>query len=93
MKKVVILLFLLSFLTVCSQINENKAIEISLEEAQIFKPEHSKFEVYKVEESSRGWVVMISSLDPVFDKTTPNIIIDVSKRGRIIKIENLALTE
>jgi uncharacterized protein YcfL len=101
LKKIHFLIAVSSFLLIttisgCTAANEISVIEaenISLEDAPKFKPQNRNFSIYHTEESSRGWVIQISSNEPNSEELFPNIWYVISRSGKIVERENMALGE
>jgi len=91
-----LLICLVLFLGACDSdkiITLEEAKEIALEDAQDFKPENKDFKVWETEETNRGWIILISSSEPVFEKSSPNIYYEIGENGRILDRDNLAIAE
>ncbi|WP_067730761.1 hypothetical protein [Oceanobacillus damuensis] len=97
--KFLLIVFLSLFLIIlggCStgkEITLEQAKEIALEDAPKFKPDNKSFEIWEIEETNRGWIIMISSSEPKHEKPTPNILYEVGKSGSILDRENMAIAE
>lgn len=88
--------FLFGFLGGCStgiEITLDEAKMIALEDAPKFKPYNENFEIWKTEETNRGWTIMMSSNEPMQEEPSPNILYEVDKTGNILERANMALAE
>ena len=92
----VILSIFLIILGGCStgkEITLDQAKAIVLEDAPKFKPDNKNFEIWETEETNRGWIIRISSSEPLHEEPTPNIWYEIGKSGSILERENMALAE
>ncbi|MEK4522350.1 hypothetical protein MKX96_12050 [Psychrobacillus sp. FSL W7-1493] len=88
--------FLILFLGACGtekKITQGEAEKIALEDAPKFKPNFKDFEIWDTEETDRGWIIMIISKEPTFEKPLPNIYYEIDKNGSILERSNFAVAE
>lgn len=58
-----------------------------------FKQDNKGFEIWEPEETNRGWIIMISSSEPMYEKITLNTLYEVDKNKVVLESENMGIAE
>ena len=64
-----LLLIILGRCSTGEEITLEQVKEIALEGAPKFKPDNKSFEIWEIEEMNRGWIIIISSSEPMHKKS------------------------